>query len=502
MITMGEYEPGEPAASAAAAFFQIVASLRPSASLHAARRVLVADLLTRDARAEDRSAALMACLLADVGRVILRLPTSEAAERGADLVRTIPGLQTTADAIHHRYERINGTGVPSGLSGNDIPFASRVVALTDLLVAQRRGLTPDWDRRIEIVKDHAGTSLDTELAAGAYDLMHTPGVRSVIDNATAGTALAIIEGAASRSPDPLGGLGSLIETIGEPSDAAQILAEMTWARSSFRAVGVHRAHGTMLTPLAVAGDRAERWSPLALTEAMAELTEPMIAGAGDDIVRIVPIRIRSLWGLAWGTTDNDDHDADPITELARAIAATVGRDAEHRRLEQLAHHDELTGLGNRRRLEAELDALFAADTHERADAALIMCDVDGLKRVNDTRGHAAGDDVLRAVAVALADVTGGSDALVARLGGDEFCVLLRRGGILRAQSVARTAADQVKSSAPAGVGLSCGVAYAAHADTASELLRRADEAQYLAKRHRSPRSDDRLSRDRRRRSHR
>lgn len=502
MITMGEYGSGDSAAAAAAAFFQVMATLRPSASVHAARRVLVADLLTRDATQDDRSTALTTCLLADVGRVILRLPTSEAAERGADLVRTIPGLQTTADAIHHRHERIDGTGVPSGLAGNDIPFASRVVALTDLLVTQRRASSIDWDRRIETVKDHAGTSLDTALAASAYDLVHTPGVRSLIEGATAGTALAIIEGGSGRPHDPLAGLGSLIEAMSDPAAAAEVLAEGTWTRSGFRAVGVHQVHGTMLSPIAVAGDRAERWAPLALTEGMADLTEPTIAGAGDDIVCLVPIRVGTLWGLAWGATDSVEHDAAPVVELARALGTIVDRETERHRLEQLAHGDELTGLGNRRRLESELDALFAAGAHERADAALVMCDVDGLKRVNDTRGHAAGDDVLRAVAAALVDVARGSDALVARLGGDEFCVLLRSGGILRAQSLARTAAEQVRTSAPAGVGLSYGVAYAAHADTSSELLRRADEAQYLAKRHRTIPGDDRLSHDRRRRSQR
>lgn len=482
---MGDNGAGEPAAAAAAAFFQTVAAIRPGAAIQASRRVVLADLLTREGRPDERATAILAALLADFGRVALRLSGGEAAERGADVIRTVPGLQRAANAIHHRYERVDGTGLPDGLVGGTIPFGARVVALTDLVVSQRRSAPIDWDRRIELMKDSAGTSLDVELAATAFELLHTPGVRSVVEYATVGTALAIIEGTTTAPDDGVGALVPLLDSMEDPAKAAEALAENVWSHSAFQAVGVHQVDGGMLTPIAVAGDRAERWSPLALTESMARLTEPTTTSAtGSDVVRIVPVRTDELWGLAWGVTDIGDHDPEPIIGLAEALRTVIGRQQERQRLDRLAHRDQLTGLANRRRLEDELDQLFAADAGRRADAALIMCDVDGLKRVNDTRGHAAGDDVLRAVALTLEAAGSDEDALVARLGGDEFCILLRSAGLLRAQQLARRVATQVRTSAPSGVGLSCGVAYAAQAETPSELLRRADEAQYQVKRHR------------------
>jgi diguanylate cyclase (GGDEF)-like protein len=499
MRFMGDEQTEEPAAAAAAALFQTIAALRPGEATHAARRVVIADLLTRDAEPGQRAEVLFASLLADFGRVVLRLPTGEAAERGADVMRSVPGLHRSADAVHHRFERVDGTGVPSGLSGTDIPFGARVTAVADALVQQRRSQPIDWERRIEVMKDGAGTALDSDLASAAFDILHAPGVRAVVDHATIGTALAIIEGAAAPA-DPVATFGSLLETMDEPERASELLAEATWSRSSFRTVGVHRVQNRMLSPIAVAGDRAERWTPLALTEGMARVTEPTITRSGADVVHVVPIRASGLWGFAWGVSDTERHDVDDIIDLARSIEAAVARGEDREQLDRLAHMDELTGLANRRQLEMVLATVFAAPAAERADTALVMCDVDGLKRVNDTRGHAAGDDVLRAVAVALTAIAENEDALLVRLGGDEFCVLLQSGGILRAHQLSRALSQRVANSAPAGVGLSCGVAYAAHADTASDLLRRADEAQYQAKRHRLGARPGTNGQDRRKRS--
>ncbi len=481
-----QHSSGDAAALAAIALFQTVASVRPAAAQRAAQRVVLADLLTATFSDRDRSTALQACLLADFGRIVLKLPASEGAERGGNVMRAVPGLRDAAEAVAHRHERVDGQGLPSGLTGADIPVGARVVALTDLLVSQRRSVPIDWDRRLELMKDSAGTTLDVDLSDNAFELLRTADARMLVETATAGMAVAIIEQSADLAEDVLGQLGSLVEIVDDPRETAELLVEAALDSSQFRTVGVQQVNGELLSPVAVTGDPANGWAPLALTQGLAELTEPTTTAHGADHISIVPIRPGSLWGLAWGVGDGPDTDCEPLIELASAMEATVGRQNDRDRLDHLAHCDQLTGLANRRRLEATLETIFDGPAEARADVALVMCDIDGLKRVNDTRGHAAGDDVLRAVAMALEMVTRGEDAISARLGGDEFCILVKSGGILHAQGIARRAANQVRTSAPAGVGLSCGIAYAAHADTPSDLMSQADEAQYSVKR-RQPR---------------
>jgi diguanylate cyclase (GGDEF)-like protein len=86
-----------------------------------------------------------------------------------------------------------------------------------------------------------------------------------------------------------------------------------------------------------------------------------------------------------------------------------------------ADHDGLTGLANRRMVERELDAL--ANTKDPKDFALLYLDLDQFKTVNDRFGHAAGDEILKAVARRLQGAVR-SDAIVARVGGDEFAFIV------------------------------------------------------------------------------
>src|SRR5262249_48332804 len=96
------------------------------------------------------------------------------------------------------------------------------------------------------------------------------------------------------------------------------------------------------------------------------------------------------------------------------------------RIEELqasAHTDFLLGIHNRRGFERELNRAIAYIRRYRASGALIVIDVDRLKTINDAFGHAAGDEVLKAIAAVLAREVRASDVL-GRLGGDEFALLL------------------------------------------------------------------------------
>jgi len=158
-------------------------------------------------------------------------------------------------------------------------------------------------------------------------------------------------------------------------------------------------------------------------------------------------------------------------------------------LRDLADHDPLTGLLNRRRFAEELDEAIRLSQRYGEPAALLTLDLDGFKAVNDRHGHAAGDELLRRVALAMRERLRDSD-VIARLGGDEFAVLLPRIGGPAAATVAgellrhlgRTAKitrDGVEVQASASVGVAS--VDPAGAASREELLVDADVAMYEAK---------------------
>jgi len=168
-----------------------------------------------------------------------------------------------------------------------------------------------------------------------------------------------------------------------------------------------------------------------------------------------------------------------------AIAARADElDDLRGRAEALALTDTLTGLYNRRFADDALARLIA-DAQRGRVLSVAAFDLDGFKRLNDSRGHAAGDAVLVDFARVLRAGLRGADIAV-RMGGDEFVVLLPGTGHAQAVLVAerlRAAAHAAAWGAPdVVVGASCGVAQWIEGQTAAELLRSADHALYEAKR--------------------
>jgi diguanylate cyclase (GGDEF)-like protein len=152
------------------------------------------------------------------------------------------------------------------------------------------------------------------------------------------------------------------------------------------------------------------------------------------------------------------------------------------RLRHQAFHDPLTGLPNRRLLTERVEAALSRSSDA---AAVLFLDLDDFKAINDTLGHAAGDEVLVEVGRRIARCIRSGDT-AARLGGDEFAVLLesidRRGTEVVAESLLRAMRRPFElSGREAAINASIGIAPAAGGGSADELLRNADVAMYSAK---------------------
>ena len=187
-------------------------------------------------------------------------------------------------------------------------------------------------------------------------------------------------------------------------------------------------------------------------------------------------------------TELNDSATDEIGVLSRTLKSLDGRlQAEESKrsraatsLEHQATHDPLTGLANRGKFVEELTETL----NDRDAAALLFCDIDNFKGINDTHGHEAGDTVLKFVANQLGSVCGPNE-LIARFGGDEFCVLSKTTG-----QGARHLAGKVERALDTTVvvhdnqlriGGSVGLAIAKITDTPDSLLNSADLAMYREK---------------------
>ena len=157
-------------------------------------------------------------------------------------------------------------------------------------------------------------------------------------------------------------------------------------------------------------------------------------------------------------------------------------------LRSMARHDGLTGLANRATLKFEGGRLFGRCRSRQRPLAVLMLDLDHFKQINDTRGHAIGDEVLRHAARTLRGALAGRPGLLARYGGEEFAVVLPDTSLAQALACGETlratlaAQPAIVETARILVTLSIGAASATPADTSLDaVLARADAALYKAK---------------------
>jgi diguanylate cyclase (GGDEF)-like protein len=175
----------------------------------------------------------------------------------------------------------------------------------------------------------------------------------------------------------------------------------------------------------------------------------------------------------------DENDVDFCQALCDVVAVAVRNAMLYAEMQEVAARDKLTGLYNRRLFEEQFDAAVARSVRNGEDLALLVVDLDGLKRINDLGGHPAGDEALKALGDALLATVRTGD-LACRLGGDEFAVILPGATPADAIKVAERAQEALTSRGP--YSFSGGVARAsANVGSIYDLYRSADIAAYRAK---------------------
>lgn len=194
----------------------------------------------------------------------------------------------------------------------------------------------------------------------------------------------------------------------------------------------------------------------------------------------------TVWGQVFGLrrsgglfSVDDVARAEVLAALAGGALARVDLEAQ---IQHLVADDPLTGLVNRR--VADSYAETALETGR--ETCIVMCDVDGLKTVNDRLGHDVGDDLLRTVADVLRRAANAlPESVAARIGGDEFCIVTV--GLRRADVATVMAETLAAYPLPHGAAISYGISSTAVAGdvSARQLFRRADVAQYRVKRARA-----------------
>jgi diguanylate cyclase (GGDEF)-like protein len=179
-----------------------------------------------------------------------------------------------------------------------------------------------------------------------------------------------------------------------------------------------------------------------------------------------------------------------LSLLSDQAAVAISNASLHQMISRQAYSDTLTGLPNRRALDERLEEEIQSARRNTYSFAVIMMDLDGFKAVNDTYGHATGDDVLRTVFGQMARGVRTTDFL-ARYGGDELTLILSQTELFSAQVVSEKIVEgmkKLKYKLPDGkrlrIGISGGIAiFPVHALNGSDLLRAADAALYQAKKH-------------------
>lgn len=466
---------------------------------------------------DQRDALEVASLLHDIGKIgvpdnILLKPSSLTPEEslimqqhrvtGLEILRSCCHNPLVIDIVGHASTWYQGER-GNGLSGEEIPLPARMLAIVDAFDAMtshqlyRRALSRE--RAIGELFRFAGTQFDPRLVE---EFAHFN------DRDQAHLQEQVAQGwLRSLQPEQVDSNWSLNETPHLPEMAhgrrvyhTAMLEHMqdgvAFVDSSMRVVYWNRA-AERLTGIAAPSILQRTWTPRALE--MSEADGAPLADnccpvehamqSGEPFLRRLSIRGRGgrelpieLHVVPVEDADGTMHGA---TLLMHDVSPQTSLEARCQNLHEMATRDPLTQVANRAEFDRVLELFVIVHLEQSLPCSLIICDIDRFKKINDTFGHPAGDEVIKNLARLLKRMSRPGD-LVARYGGEEFLLLCagcdNAAAARRAEDLRRAFADMVQASlGEKRATASFGVTEIQPGDTPETMLRRADRALLYAK---------------------
>lgn len=527
---------------------------------HIQRVRMLAEALARAVQyPEDQMEGLKAAaLLHDIGKLaipehILSKPGKLSAAEyskvmihpvvGADILSNVEFPYEVVPIVKHHHEKYDGTGYPSGLKGEDIPFGARILAVVDCYEALTtdRPHRPRYPRHqaLDLMRGESGRSFDPYILRSFLEIIDSIEVALPALSVRPVSLLGVEHVAADR---PLGrklrlaprtatekalrdiaaaqrevlSLYEISQTLGSTlklSEVLPIVAAKLENIANFTTLVIYLAEGNRLRAAYVIGKNAEALKGLEMCvgdggsgwvaehrqvliggSPLADLQRPI--GAAAEAYRstaIFPlVHEESLIGtLALYCEEDRGYSADEVRLLetiSHHTASAVHNALVFERTQESALTDNLTGLPNSRYMYSFFDQERNRSERHGYPLVLMMMDLDGFKKINDTYGHHVGDEILRRVAQVTRGQLRSGDTLI-RYAGDEFVAVLHRVTPdlvvemkTRLQAAVDNLAYEVRPGRVARLGISIGHAiYGQDGEAIDELMEVADQRMYQDK---------------------
>jgi diguanylate cyclase (GGDEF)-like protein/putative nucleotidyltransferase with HDIG domain len=478
---------------------------------------------------------------------------------GAEILERVRFPYPVVPIVRAHHEKWDGSGYPAGLRGAEIPIGARILSAVDYLDAlasdrQYRRAMP-LDEVMKRLAEESGKSFDpkvVEVLQHRYRALENLAVTQSSQNSVLGAASArkLAPGPApaagyERAPvsDAAGREATFLSSIAAARQEAQSLFELSQDLGAslslgetlsvfsvklkpmvpYDAIAIYILRDDVLTPEYVNGDNYRLFSSLriplgdGLSGWVAQNKKPIVNGNPSvepgylndpdkfsTLRSALAVPLEGVSGvigvLALYRAERDAFTSDHLRLLLAVsgkMALAIENALKYQQAENSATTDYLTGMPNARSLFLQLDRELARCKRDKAPLTVMVCDMNGFKKINDRFGHLEGNRVLRLFAQALKDSCREYD-YVARMGGDEFVVIApgleadaARKKIEQIRPLAKQAGFEVCGEEI--LSLSVGVAISPDdGDNAEQLLTQADRRMYVEKQKQPSLKDRRL----------